>query len=97
MDNLNKLEIILFCSLLLSVVTGCGSHPIGDSNTPVSSPPTTSTTAPLTASSNPRADMIKAMRGSLEAKSYRSRIAIISSSGRNQNITAEFVAPTGCT
>ena len=47
----------------------------------------------MTASADPRADVTKAMRASLAAKSYRSRMVTSSSSGSNQTMTAEFVAP----
>ena len=47
----------------------------------------------MTASADPRADVTKAMRASLAAKSYRSRIVTTSSSGSNRTMTAEFVAP----
>ena len=49
--------------------------------------------APLTASADPRADVTKAMRASLAAKTYRSRIVTTSSSGSDRTMTAEVVAP----
>ncbi len=81
----------MLCCLLL-VAAACGTRSTGDngsSNNALSS----TTTTPMTASADPRADMVKAMRASLDAKSYRSRIATTGSNGRNINITAEFVAP----
>jgi len=89
MNNLNKLQITLLCSLLLAVAA-CGSRSTGDST---ASSPSTTTTAPFTASADPRADMVKAMQASLDAKSYRSRIATTSSDGHNNNIMAEVVTP----
>ncbi len=83
MNNLNKLQITLLCSLLLAVAA-CGSRSTGDST---ASSPSTTTTAPFTASADPRADMVKAMQASLDAKSYRSRIETSSSAGHNNNRT----------
>ena len=77
MNTLSKWQIPVLCGLLLAVAA-CSSL---------------STTAPMTASADPRADVTKAMRASLAAKSYRSRIVTTSSSGSNRTMTAEFVAP----
>ena len=77
MNTQNKWQIPVLCGLLLAFAA-CSSP---------------STTAPLTASADPRADVTKAMRASLAAKSYRSRIVTTSSSGPNRTMTAEFVAP----
>ena len=49
--------------------------------------------SPMAASADPRADVTKAMRASLAAKSYRSRIVTSSSSGSDRTMTAEIVAP----
>jgi hypothetical protein len=76
-NTLSKWQIPLFGCLLLAVAA-CSSH---------------STTAPLTASADPRADVTKSMRASFAAKSYRSRIVTASSSGSNRTMSAEFVAP----
>ena len=91
MNVSNKLQITILCSFLIAV-PACSS--ISTPNTSVAPSSPTNATAPLTASADPRADMVKAMRASLDAKSYRSRIATTAGSdGHNINITAEFVAP----
>ena len=77
MNTLSKWQIPVLCGLLLAAAA-CSSR---------------STTAPMTASADPRADVTKAMRASLAAKSYRSRMVTTSSSGSNRTMTAEFVAP----
>ena len=77
MNTLRKWQIPVLCSLLLAVAA-CSSL---------------SKTAPMTASADPRADVTKAMRASLAAKSYRSRMVTSSSSGSNRTMTAEVVAP----
>lgn len=87
MNTLNKWQIPVLCGLLLAVAA-CGSRSAGDGN-----PSSSTTTAPMTASSDPRADVTKAMRASLEAKSYRSRIVTCSSNGSDRTMTAEIVAP----
>lgn len=87
MNTRNKMQIAMLCSLLLAVAA-CGSRSTGDRT---ASPRTPG--APLTASADPRADVVKAMRASLEAKSYRSQIATTSSNGHNRNMTAEVVPP----
>jgi hypothetical protein len=74
---LSKWQIPVLCCLLLAVAA-CSSL---------------SKIAPMAASADPRADVTKAMRASLAAKSYRSRIVTSSSSGSNQTTTAEIVAP----
>lgn len=88
----NKLQIAALCGFLLTV-TACGLLSKKDENTSpsFSSPSTTEPT--IVASADPRADMVKAMRASLDAKSYRSRIATTSSNGHNNIITAEVVTP----
>lgn len=87
MNALNRWQISALCGLLLAVAA-CSSLSTSDGNyTP------STTTVPLTASADPRADVTKAMRASLAAKSYRSRIVITSSSGSNRTMTAEVVAP----
>ena len=77
MNILSKWQIPVLCCLLLAVAA-CSSL---------------SKTAPMTASADPRADVTKAMRASLAAKSYRSRMVTSSSSGSNRTMTAEVVAP----
>ena len=77
MNTLSKWQTPVLCCLLLAVAA-CGSL---------------SKTAPMTASADPRADVTKAMRASLAAKSYRSRMVTTSSSGSNRTMTAEIVAP----
>jgi hypothetical protein len=76
-NTLSKWQIPVLCCLLF-VVAACSSL---------------SKIAPMTASADPRADVTKAMRASLAAKSYRSRMVITSSSGSNRTMTAEIVAP----
>ena len=77
MSTLSKWQIPVLCCLLLAVAA-CSSL---------------SKTAPMTASADPRADVTKAMRASLAAKSYRSRMVTSSSSGSDRTMTAEIVAP----
>ena len=77
MNTLSKSQIPVLCCLLLAVAA-CSSL---------------SKTAPMTASADARADVTKAMRASLAAKTYRSRIVTSSSSGSNRIMTAEVVAP----
>ena len=89
MNVSNKLQITILCSFLIAF-PACSS--ISTPNTSVAPSSPTNATAPLTASADPRADMVKAMRASQDAKSYRSRIATTGSDGHNINITAEFVA-----
>ena len=79
MNNLSKWQIPVLCGLLLAVAA-CSSL-------------STRTGKSMTASADPRADVTKAMRASLAAKSYRSRMVTASSSGSNHTMTAEFVAP----
>jgi hypothetical protein len=76
-STLSKWQIPVLCCLLLAVAA-CSSL---------------SKTAPMTASADPRADVTKAMRASLAAKTYRSRMVTTSSSGSNRTMTAEIVAP----
>jgi hypothetical protein len=76
-NTLSKWQIPVLCCLLFAVAA-CSSL---------------SKIAPMTASADPRADVTKAMRASLAAKSYRSRMVITSSSGSNRTMTAEIVAP----
>jgi hypothetical protein len=77
LSTLSKWQIPALCCLLLAVAA-CSSL---------------SKTAPMTASADPRADVTKAMRASLAAKTYRSRMVTTSSSGSNRTMTAEIVAP----
>ncbi|MDT5268630.1 MAG: hypothetical protein QOH49_816 [Acidobacteriota bacterium] len=81
MNNLNKLQAAVLCSLLLTGAA-CSSLSTGGG-----------AAAPFTASADPRADMVKAMRASLDAKSYRVRRVMTSSNGRNHNMTGEVVMP----
>jgi hypothetical protein len=76
-NTLSKWQIPVLCCLLLAVAA-CSSL---------------TKTAPMTASTDPRADVTKAMRASLAAKSYRSKMVTNSSSGSNRTMTAEIVAP----
>jgi hypothetical protein len=78
-NNLSKWQIPVLCCLLLAVAA-CSSLSTRNGKS-------------MTASADPRADVTKAMRASLAAKSYRSRMVTSSSSGSNQIMTAEFVAP----
>lgn len=89
MNASNQLSLTILCSLL---VTGHACSSVSTRNTSVEPSSATNTAAPMTASTDARADIVKAMRASLNAKSYRSRIAT-GSDGNNINITAEFVAP----
>ena len=90
MNTLNKLQIIALSGFLLTA-TACSSLSKNGENTPSSS---TTTTAPIfTASSDPRADVIKSMKASLNAKSFRERVTTINSDGGKVNATIEFVAP----
>ncbi len=90
MNTLNQLQIIALSGFLLTA-TACSSLSKNGENTPSSS---STTTAPIfTASSDPRADVINAMRKNLEAKSYRMRSVTASTSGFNSSMTIEFVAP----
>lgn len=92
----SKLQIAVLCGFLLAF-TACSSLSKKDETMSPSSS-STSTAAPLlVASADPRADVVKSMKASLDAKSYRTRMATTSSSGNNMNMTAEFVAPTGRT
>ena len=77
MNTLSKWQIPVLCCLLLAVAA-CSSL---------------TKIAPMTASTDPRADVTKAMRASLAATSYRSRMVTSSSSGSNRTMTAEIVAP----
>lgn len=83
---LSKWQTVVLCGLLVPVAA-CSSHSPSDGNS------SSSTTAPFTASADPRADVTKAMRASFAAKSYRSRIVSTSSSGSNRIMTAESVSP----
>jgi hypothetical protein len=76
-NTLSKWQIPVLCCLLLAVAA-CSSL---------------TKIAPMTASTDPRADVTKAMRASLAAKSYRSRMVSTGSSGSNRTMTAEIVAP----
>lgn len=49
--------------------------------------------ATVATSADPRADITQAMRASLAARSYRSRIVTTSSSGSNRTMSADVVAP----
>jgi hypothetical protein len=90
MNNLGKLQIAVLYGVLLTV-TACSSVSKNGENTPSSS---STTTAPIfTASNDPRADVVNAMRKNLEAKSYRMRSVTTSTSGYNSSMTTEFVAP----
>ena len=60
MNTLSKWQIPVLCCLLLAVAA-CSSLSNRDGNS-------------MTASADPRADVTKAMRASLAAKSYRSRM-----------------------
>ncbi len=89
----SKLQIAALCGALL-ITTACGSLPKKDENTPSSSSSTSTADAPiLAASADPRADVVKAMKASLDAKSFRKRMTTTNSSGSNINSTIEFVAP----
>ena len=77
MNILSKWQIPVLCCLLLAVAA-CKSL---------------TKVAPMTASADPRADVTKAMRASVAAKSYRSKMVTTSSSGSNHTMTAEIVAP----
>lgn len=79
MKTFHKGRFLVLCGLLLAAAA-CGSR-------------STTTTSPLTASADPRADVTKAMRASLAAKTYRSRIVSASSSGSDRTMTAEVVSP----
>jgi hypothetical protein len=48
---------------------------------------------PVTASTDPRGDLTKAMSAMLAAKSYRARMVSSSSNGTNSTTVIEFVAP----
>ena len=87
MNIQSKWQIPVLCGLLVAGA-GCSSLSTGNRNSSSSTK-----TAPLAASADPRADITKAMRASFEAKSYRSRIVSNSSSGSNRTMTAEFVSP----
>lgn len=85
MKNPSTWRIILLCGFLLTLA-GCSLLSKNSAMIP--------TTAPVfTASADPRADVVKAMRANLDAKSYRMRSTTTSSSGYKSNISAEFVAP----
>lgn len=87
MNIIRKWQVPVLCGFLLASAA-CGSRLGSDGKSSSSTK-----TAPLTASADPRADVTKAMRASFEAKSYRSRMVSNSSSGSNHTMTAEFVAP----
>ncbi|MEJ7848391.1 MAG: hypothetical protein WKF92_09910 [Pyrinomonadaceae bacterium] len=92
MPFLNKLQIVTICGIMLAVMA-CGAlSKKEDVNAPAASP-NSAKVPTLTASSDPKADVVKAMRASFDAKSYRSRITTTSSNGSNQVVTAEIVAP----
>ena len=88
----NKIQITLVCGVLL-IVMGCGALSKKDGANTSPSYSNSAKAATLTASSDPKADVVKAMRASFDAKSYRSRITTTSPSGSNQVVTAEIVAP----
>ncbi len=88
----NKLQIVSVCGILLTVI-GCGAL---SKEGVVSSPSTASNSAKAstrTASSDPKADVVKAMLASFDSRSYRSRITTTSSSGSEQIVNADIVAP----
>ncbi len=88
----SKLQIAALCGFLLAV-TACSSLSKKDVYMSPSSSSTPTAAPTLVASADPRADVVKAMRASLNAKSYRTRRESTSSSSSNHIITAEFVAP----
>ncbi len=86
----SPLQIAVLCCFLLSFAA-CSSLLKKDGN---ASSSTSTPSAPLqVASDDPRSDVVKSMKASLDAKSYRTRMAVINSTGNNMNMTAEFVAP----
>ena len=82
-----KLQVTLLCGLSL-MVASCSSRVADNGNT---SP--TTLTVPVTASADPRADVVKAMNGALAAKSYRTHLVLSSSNGTSMTMVGEFVAP----
>jgi hypothetical protein len=79
------IKIYLSCCLLVLVI-GCNkSGPHGGTGT--------SPLSPIAASTDPRRELVKAMRAMLDAKAYRARMETSSSSGINNTSILEFAAP----
>jgi hypothetical protein len=87
-----KLLTAALCGFLLTI-TGCSWISKKDENKPPVSSSTSTSLPTLAASSDPRADLVKSMKASLDVKSFRKRITTTNSSGSNINSTIEFVAP----
>jgi hypothetical protein len=92
MNNLNKWQIAVVLGVLLTISACSSLSKNGENTSSLSSSP--STMAPtFSASADPRADVVKSLKASLDVKSYRTRITTTNSGGGGMNMTAEFVAP----